>query len=122
ISCSTFITELGFNSSSAKWIPPKSLLIALAGQGKTRGMVATLEIPSTCNQSLGVIVPDNRKINYKFLYYWLDRNYLNIRSLSGLDKRDGLNLQMVGDFVVPIPPISDQQKISNFLCTKETQY
>lgn len=112
---SNFITKLGFENSSAKWIPSKSILIALAGQGKTRGTVAKLEFESTCNQSLGAIVPNHNDLDYNFLYYWLDTNYINIRSLSGLDKRDGLNLQMVGDIVVPLPTINEQLEISAYL-------
>lgn len=120
--CSNFITKLGFDNSSAKWIPKKSLLIALAGQGKTRGTVAKLEIEATCNQSLGVIVPYASEIDYEFLFYWLDRNYLNIRSLSGLDTRDGLNLQMVGNFPIPLPPLEEQKAISHFLSLKEIHF
>lgn len=49
---STFITEEAFKNSSAKWIPSDALVMALAGQGKTKGTVAQLAIPSTCNQSM----------------------------------------------------------------------
>ena len=121
-SSTNYISQLGFNNSSAKWIPKKSILIALAGQGKTRGTVAKLEIQATCNQSLGVIVPKVDELDYEFLYYWLDRNYLNIRSLSGLDRRDGLNLQMIGDFSIPLPPIEEQKAISIFLSLKEEKF
>jgi len=53
---------------SAKWIPEKALVIALAGQGKTKGMIAQVQFKTTCNQSLGVIVP-NEKIENRFLMY-----------------------------------------------------
>ena len=76
---SDYITEEAFNNSSAKWIPSQSLVIALAGQGKTKGMVAQVKFETTCNQSLGVIVP-NEKINNRFLQYWLKNNYQNITS------------------------------------------
>ena len=121
-SSTNYISQLGFINSSAKWIPKKSILIALAGQGKTRGTVAKLEIEATCNQSLGVIVPKVDELDYEFLYYWLDRNYLNIRSLSGLDRRDGLNLQMIGDFSIPLPPIEEQKAISIFLSLKDEKF
>ena len=47
---SELITREGFANSSAKWIPKDALVMALAGQGKTKGMVAQLGIPTTCNQ------------------------------------------------------------------------
>ncbi|HCP78633.1 MAG TPA: restriction endonuclease subunit S, partial [Pusillimonas sp.] len=46
------ITTLGYQNSSAKFFPQKTVLVALAGQGKTRGTVAISEIPLTTNQSI----------------------------------------------------------------------
>lgn len=115
---STYITEEAFRSSSAKWIPKGSLVIALAGQGKTKGMVAQLAIDTTCNQSMAAIIP-NREISPRYLYYWIDSNYENIRNMAGGDLRDGLNLEMLGNIPCPIPDISEQESISNFL-DKET--
>lgn len=117
---SEYITEEAFNKSSAKWIPPKSLVIALAGQGKTKGMVAQVQFETTCNQSLGVIVP-NEKIYNRFLQYWLKNNYFNIRSLGG-DKRDGLNLVMIGGIPIPIPLFNEQVLIANFLDNKNFEF
>lgn len=79
---SAFITEEAFNNSSAKWIPKGSLLMALAGQGKTKGMVAQLGFDATCNQSMAAILP-NKKLEPRFLYYWLKTNYQNIRNMGG---------------------------------------
>lgn len=107
---SEYITEEGLANSSAKWIPESSLVMALAGQGKTKGMVAQVMFKTTCNQSLGVIVP-NEKVDNKFLMYWLRKNYQNIRNLGGGDKRDGINLEMIGRIPVPITTIEEQSEI-----------
>lgn len=107
---SEYITEEALANSSAKWIPELSLVMALAGQGKTKGMVAQVLFETTCNQSLGVIVP-NEKIDNKFLMYWLRKNYQNIRNLGGGDKRDGINLEMIGSIPVPIATIKEQTAI-----------
>ena len=117
---SDYITEDAFNNSSAKWIPNQSLVIALAGQGKTKGMVAQVKFETTCNQSLGVIVP-NEKINNRFLQYWLKNNYQNIRSLGGGDKRDGLNLVMIGGIPIPVLPLIEQEKIAKLLDSKNIE-
>src|SRR5690606_13124747 len=98
---SEYITEEALNSSSAKWIPENSIVIALAGQGKTKGMAAQVMFECTCNQSMGVIVPNDR-IDNRFLLYYLTRNYQNIRNLGGGDKRDGINLEMVGGIPLPV--------------------
>lgn len=111
---SEFITEEGLEKSSTKWIPKNSLVIALAGQGKTKGMVAQVMLECTCNQSLGVIVP-NGKLDNRFLLYYLTRNYQNIRNLGGGDKRDGINLEMVGSIPIPILPLEEQRNIVEFI-------
>lgn len=117
---SEFITELGFEKSSAKWIPKESLVIALAGQGKTKGMVAQLGIEATCNQSMAAIVPQH-KIQPRYLSYWLQANYQNIRNLGGGDLRDGLNLDMIGSIKCPIPPTEEQAAIASYLDRKTAE-
>ena len=111
---STFISESGFSNSSAKWIPEGALVMALAGQGKTKGMVAQLAIPSTCNQSMAAIVP-SAEIQARFLLWWLQSNYQNIRNMAGGDLRDGLNLDLLGDIPCPLPSSSEQFCIAAFL-------
>ena len=57
------ITESGYQQTSTKMVPVHSVVIALAGQGKTRGKVAITEIPLCTNQSLCAIVP-SKDIHY----------------------------------------------------------
>lgn len=117
---SEFITREGFANSSAKWIPKKALVIALAGQGKTKGMVAQLGIETTCNQSMAAIIPDHRLMP-RYLYWWLSANYQNIRNLAGGEARDGLNLDMLGSIQCPLPPPPEQEAIAHFLDAKTAQ-
>ena len=111
---STFIAESGFANSSAKWIPAGALVMALAGQGKTKGMVAQLAIPSTCNQSMAAIVPTG-EVQPRFLLWWLQSNYQNIRNMAGGDMRDGLNLDLLGEIPCPLPSSNEQSWIATFL-------
>lgn len=111
---SAYITEDAYKNSSAKWVSEGALLMALAGQGKTKGMVARLGFRSTCNQSLAAIIPDSRLLP-GFLYWWLTKNYTNIRNLGGGDNRDGINLDMLGGISVPLPSSEEQQAIAAFL-------
>jgi len=62
--CNGRITELGMSNSSAKYLPVNSIVMALNGQGKTRGTVAMLHIKATCNQSLVSIYPKDIKKYY----------------------------------------------------------
>lgn len=111
---SAYISQAGYDGSSARWVPKGALVMALAGQGKTKGMVAQMGIDATCNQSMAAIVPDG--VNARYLFYWLTANYRRIRSGASDDLRDGLNLQMLGDIPCPVPSQrSDQERIANFL-------
>jgi type I restriction enzyme S subunit len=111
---SALITREGFANSSAKWIPKDALVMALAGQGKTKGMVAQLGIETTCNQSMAAIIPDHR-LTPRYLYWWLSANYQNIRNMAGGEARDGLNLDMLGSIPCPLPPLPEQEVIARFL-------
>lgn len=109
-----FITEEAVGNSSARWVPARALVMALAGQGKTKGMTAQLAFTATCNQSMAAIVPNDR-IEARFLLWWLRANYQNIRNMSGGDNRDGLNLELLGDIACPLPPLDEQGEVAAFL-------
>jgi len=69
---------------------------------------------------MGVIVPNDR-IESRFLLYYLIRNYQNIRNLGGGDKRDGINLEMVGSIQLPIFSLAEQQTIVRHIETELTR-
>lgn len=109
------ITQMGFNNSSTKMIPANSVVIALAGQGRTRGTVAITRIPLCTNQSLCSVVTGER-VKSEFLYYFLKTQYSQLRNVSSGDgTRGGLNLQMIRDYKIPIPPLSEQERIVSIL-------
>jgi type I restriction enzyme S subunit len=111
---SAFITEAAVEGSSTRLAPKGALVIALAGQGATKGTPALMEIDAFCNQSMAAIVCD-RRVDARYLYFWLRANYLNIRSMGGGDLRDGLNLEHIKSICCPIPPKSVQIKIAEEL-------
>lgn len=116
---STFITEDGFKNSSARWIPIDALVMALAGQGKTKGMVAQIKIDATCNQSMAaIVIKDNFS---RYIYWWLVSQYKNIRGLTSDEGRDGLNLDMIGAIPCPLPYLDEQKSIPRFLDYKTAQ-
>lgn len=85
------ITSLGFGNSSTSIIPKGSVLIALAGQGKTRGKVAINHIELTTNQSLAAMIPNDMLVA-KYLFFNLEYRYEELRNLSAGDGgRGGLN-------------------------------
>lgn len=118
----TYITELGLQNSSAKIAPEQSVLIALAGQGKTRGTAAYLTKPMALNQSLAALVT-NEKCNPEFLYYLISNMYLPLRELSSGDGgRGGLNKKIIEKVSVTIPiDIAEQIAIANTLSAMDEE-
>lgn len=115
--CEGRITELGYENSNAKYLPTNSVIIALNGQGKTRGSVAILKIKATCNQSLVSIYPKEKKIiNIEYIYYFLKSKYYQIRKItgdSGNDRR-GLNMPLIRKIKIKFPKdYQEQIKIVN---------
>ncbi len=109
------ITLEGLNNSSTKIIPKFSVLIGLAGQGKTRGTVAINMAELCINQSIAAIYP-SPLFDSNFLYQELDRRYSEIRRLStGDGGRGGLNLKILNNLNITLPEITEQQKIADFL-------
>ena len=110
-----FITSEGYNNTSTKLVPKNSVLIALAGQGKTRGTVAINKIELCTNQSIASIIPNNN-LYYKFLFYYLESKYEYLRALSSSDGgRGGLNLKLIRSIPIKIPLIDEQKAISEFI-------
>jgi len=117
---SALITEAGYRNSSAKYVPEGALVMALAGQGKTKGMVAQTAIKTTCNQSMAAIIPGGL-IRARYLYWLLDAQYLQIRNMAGGEARDGLNLDILGAIPCLIPLPEEQQSIADFLDRETTK-
>lgn len=111
----TKITELGYNNASTKLVPPKTVVLAMAGQGKTRGTAAMTEIELCTNQSICSIV-NNEKVNPEYLLYFLKMQYDELRSSSnGAEGRGGLNLKIIGNYPIMIPPINLQNEFADFV-------
>ena len=111
----TKITQLGYEKTSTTLVPVHSIVIALAGQGKTRGKVAITEIELCTNQSLCSIICGDR-INYKFLYHYLDSKYEELREISNGDgTRGGLSLRILKPYIIPVPPLEVQAEIVKVL-------
>ena len=104
-----YITRVGLEQSAAKVLPPGTLLLAMYGQGVTRGKVAILGIEATCNQACAAISPNDGAIDSKYLYHFLLFRYESIRQLAHGGQQQNLNLEMVRNLPIPIPPDKDLQ-------------
>lgn len=108
------ITKLGLENSSAKLVPAGSVLIAMYGQGKTRGMTAYLENESATNQACACILPSS-KINQKYLWKYLMLSYDKLRSMAKGGNQPNLNIGIIKNFPVLYPPIELQNQYVEFV-------
>lgn len=111
------ITATGMENSSTRMIPAFCVLIGLAGQGKTRGTAAFNTFPLCTNQSIAAIFPNESQFDSKFLYFYMDTQYTELRELSaGGGGRGGLTKKLIEDFYVTIPSdIKEQVSIAEIL-------
>lgn len=106
------ITDIGLKNSSAKMMEIHTCLIALAGQGKTKGTVAITEIPLCTNQSVASIIANKDKVEPYYLYHNLDSRYLDFRHITGKgNSRTGLNLKILNGFEITLHSIEERKKI-----------
>lgn len=116
------ITDSGLNNSSAKIAPQNSVLIALAGQGKTRGTAGFLGFPMALNQSLAALVP-SEETDPKFLFYLIESMYQELREVSSGDGgRGGLNKRLIRSIAVNVPKEkAEQEAIGQILTSMDEE-
>lgn len=110
------ITDIGLQNSSAKLFPPGTLLMAMYGQGKTRGQVAKLGIEASTNQACAAIqLQGNQDADFYFQY--LSSQYEALRELGNTGTQKNLNGGIIKGVVVPVPPYAEQRRIAQILST-----
>lgn len=119
-SAKEFITEIGLQNSSAKKYSRNTLLMAMYGQGKTRGKVAILGIDATINQACAAISL-NKDVYNKYVFFYLAHNYEEIRKLSNIGNQENLNGNIIKSIFLPIPPFSEQEAIAQVLTDMDAE-
>lgn len=110
------ITQLGYDNTGTHMLPKYCVLIGLAGQGKTRGTAAYNFVEICTNQSIAAILPNNNVFDSMYLYYFVDSQYMYLRTLSAGDGgRGGLNKNILLHLDVVLPSISEQTRIATAL-------
>ncbi len=106
-----FITKEGLNNSAAKLLPSGTLLMALYGQGKTRGKVGILGIEAATNQACAA-VSLKHGASREFIFHFLASQYDAIRNLSNTGNQENLNSSLVRSILILLPPLPEQRAIA----------
>ena len=105
------ITKLGLENSSAKIYPINSLIIAMYGQGATRGRTAKLGIEACTNQACAVLYEKKIEVETDFVWYYMQSQYEKLRSISHGSVRPNLNANDIANYEIPLPSLSEQKDI-----------
>lgn len=117
---SEYISELGLKESSAKLFPKNTILMAMYGQGKTRGKVAVLGIEAATNQACAAIFL-NKEVQTNFVFQQLTGRYDEIRELSNIGGQDNLSATLIKTIPISYPTDKrEQQRIADCLSSLDT--
>lgn len=105
------ITPEGLGNSAAKVFPAGTLLMAMYGQGRTRGQVARLGIAAATNQACAAIRP-RASCHPEYLFQYLAAQYPRIRELGNSGTQQNLNAGLIRGIVLPLPPLREQARIA----------
>ena len=109
------ITEAGLKNSSAKLIPKNSVIIAM--YGATAGKSAINKIPLTTNQACCNLIIDNKKADYRYVYYYLSSNYENLLKSATGAAQQNLGAKQISAMSIELPDLETQKKIADILGT-----
>lgn len=108
------VSKAAVAKTSLRLLPPNTLLIAMYGQGQTRGRTGRLMCEATTNQACFAILPNDSEFDTAYLQCWFRHNYHDLRSLT--ESRGGNQPNLNGIFLrkleIPFAPFDTQRKIA----------
>lgn len=105
------ISPDALNNSNCKLFPINTIIVAMYGQGKTRGQIARLRIEACTNQACAAILPCS-EIHPLFLYAFLRSSYEALRDIAVGCNQKNLNLSLVKNYTIFLPPLSLQEQFA----------
>lgn len=105
------ITEAGLANSSTNVQPAGTIMLAMIGEGKTRGQAAILEISAAHNQNTAAILVSATPCDPKYIYYFLQMNYENTRRVGSGNNQKALNKERVRALRFPFTSFAEQHVI-----------
>jgi len=108
---SEFVTEYAISECRLKKYPIGTLLVAMYGEGKTRGQVTELAIEATINQACAAIIVNESLACKEYVKLALQANYFEMRQLAEGGNQPNLNLSKIRNFLIFLPPLEEQKEI-----------
>jgi type I restriction enzyme, S subunit len=105
------ITAAGYENSSLRLLPCGTVLIAMIGEGKTRGQSAVLNTEATINQNIAAVTLQHSLVRPQYLWYWFQFQYQETRQRGGGSGPQALNCDRVRELPFALPPFKEQHEI-----------
>ena len=106
------ITDIALKETNCSIYPIDTILMAMYGQGKTRGQIARLRTEAATNQACAAIIPNQTICDVDFLYQFLHVSYEEIREIGRGGTQPNMNLSLVKSIRFPLPPLPLQQSFA----------
>lgn len=116
VTTSEQITDRGLKESSAWLVPPNSILFSMYA---SYGEVSINKIPVATNQAIIALLPNRDNVNVDYLYYQLKKMKGSLAQYLRSTTQNNLNAGIVKGLQIPLPPLREQQKIAEVLCTAD---
>lgn len=119
-----FVTSKALKECALPIVKPGSVLMAITGEGKTRGMVTITEIEATINQHVAFIEPITSLLSAKYLHDWLSANYSRIRheSVDWGSTKAAITCADIRAYPLPLPPRQEQEEIFRFIAANSARF
>ena len=105
------ITAEGLKNSSTDLHPPGTVLLGMIGEGKTRGQVSILDVPSCNSQNSAAIRVSEAGTSPEYVFYYLWGQYRETRQMGSGNNQPALNKSRVQEILLPLPPLAEQRRI-----------
>ena len=107
---SNFITKKAISETNCVIYPKGTLILAMYGEGKTRGQISELLIEAATNQACAAICPFYKETK-EYIKIFFESNYWHLRTLAEGGTQPNLNLGKISSYDIPFPPIEEQKRI-----------
>ena len=115
-SATELLTPLALQECRLDLYPAGALLVAMYGEGKTRGKCSELGLPATINQAIAALVLEGSSLECKsYLKTFLLKSYDDMRNQASGGVQPNLNLQIIRSISVPLPPTAEQVAMMELL-------
>jgi type I restriction enzyme, S subunit len=108
----TYITQAAVRDYRLRIYPPETLIVALYGQGKTRGQISQLKIAAAINQACAAINFFKKFEDMaEYVRLFFEKSYVELRALAAGGAQPNLNLSKIKESIIPVPPLEEQKRI-----------